>query len=142
MSNIDQMEAVRSDLVSGCQKPDRSTPAKIKLCCLRPRRADAPFRACLPRQVPFKAERLADSGFVVGFADGSTVEVTEAQLRSEQRFRHRLRLKLGREFAAQSQSSWEYVLAWNGIIDWTERALEYDGHVDERLERARQYADA
>jgi hypothetical protein len=189
MSNIDQMEAVRSDLVSGCQKPDRSTPAKIKLCWLRPRRADAPFRACLPRQVPFKAERLASSGFVVRFADGSTVEVTEAQLQSEQRFRdsppdlggligqgpstssrterhtggnianltgrftrdkshvmgefggglqavgYQPCLALGREFAAQSQSSWGWELAHNGIVGWTDRARAYDRYLDEWLDR-------
>ena len=61
--------------------------------------------------------------------------MTEAQLRSEQRFRHRLRLKLGREFAAQGQPHWSCMLMRNGIIEWTDQAYEHERREDERFDR-------
>jgi hypothetical protein len=103
---------------------------------LCPLQANVPFGARGVLGVPFKVERSANGKFIAKFVDGSTIAVTEAQLRSEQRFRHRLRLKLGREFAAQSQSSWEYVLACQDIVDWTDRAFAYDRHMEEQLERS------
>ncbi len=124
MSNIDQMDAVQSDASPGCEQPNESTTGQDKASWLRPLPADRPFGECSQRQVQFKAERSANGKFIVSFADGSTIEVTEKQLRSERRFRHCLRVKLGREFAAQSQSSWEYLLTCRGWPRWVETMAE------------------
>jgi hypothetical protein len=132
MSNIDQIDAIRSEPVSGCHKPD--TADQDKACWLRPLSADQPFGACSPPIVLFKAERSANGKFIVSFADGCTVEVTEAQLRSEQRFRYHLRLKLGREFAAQRQFHWSCTLMRNEIIEWTDKAWEHERREDDLLD--------
>jgi hypothetical protein len=77
MASIDQMDAVRSDASPGCEQPNESTTEQDKASWLRPLPADRPFGECSQRQVQFKAERSANGKFIVGFADGSTTEVTE-----------------------------------------------------------------
>jgi hypothetical protein len=103
---------------------------------LRPLSADESFNAhpCSSLGVWFKVERSANGRFIVQFSDGDAVEVTDAQLRSEQRFRHRLRLKRGQEFTPQKQLEWSFELARAGVIEWTEQTLEYEDRLEEWLD--------
>jgi hypothetical protein len=78
------------------RRPVATPPRLIALWRGRPLR---------PGEMPFTLERSA-RGFVVQFGDGGRIEIAECVLRSEQRFRHRVRVRLGRDFLPRSLGSW------------------------------------
>ena len=79
--------------------------------------------------------RRSARGFVVKFGEGDSIEVSERVLRSEQKFRHRVRAQLGKEFRARSQTHWSYELARAGNAS----GLSLDHWVPEEV-RAREEA--
>lgn len=115
---------------------ERDRRAQTLARTLRPLSADKSYNSGLwPwRGEQFKVERLANGRLVVTFSNGDALEVTEAQLRSEQRFRHCLRRKLGEEFTPQNQLEWSFELARAGVIEWTEQTLEYEDRLEDWLE--------
>ena len=102
-------------------RPEKNKPLYHRVFKdLRGHRGGPPLRLVAHRRTPpppgemqFTLERSA-RGFVVQFGDGDRVEVGECILRSEQKFRHRVRVQLGREFRARSQIHWSYELVRAG----------------------------